>query len=206
MNATNTAYNPFRASAAAAFAELSSEQAKRFYFLKAQEDIQTVLDASVTVFTWVYQLAELTYLMGTQCRAWCDALETNAQAPAQPVLLAPARIGDTEDPWEVEADYKLVEFSSSVAAQATTSPMLMLSPASAVICGPVWNPAPKDMHTEVERMTRVAAPAVDELVSALEVPGATGDRQRKPRAKAGSKTAAKPKKESARAKARAGAK
>jgi hypothetical protein len=59
---------------------------------------------------------------------------------------------DSEDPWEVEPDYELVEFSSSVAAQAGTSPMLMLAPASTPICGTVWNPPGRDIHAEVERL------------------------------------------------------
>ena len=207
MNATEAKYNPFRAAAQAAFAELSSKQAQHFYSLKAQKDVQTVLDNSITLFSWVFQLAELTYMMGTQCRARCDELESNALATALVMPMLATVLGTVEDPWEVEADYELVEFSPSVAAQATTSPGLMLSPAIADICGPVWNPAPKDMHTEVERMPRAAAaPAVDELVSALEVPGATGGRQRKPRAKAGSKAAAKPKGTRAKAKVKAVAK
>lgn len=230
MNATDIKYHPFRAAAQAAFSELSSDSAHRYYSLKAQKDVQNVLDPSITLYAWIYQLAELTYMMGLQCRAWCDALETNAQASARPVLLlAPAQVEDTEDLWEVEADYELVEFSPSAAAQAFISPLLMLYPASTIICGLVWNPAPgRDMHTEVERLlelqhvplmlaaapetamqsTTEQIPAVDEFVSALEVPGATGGKQRKPKATAGSKAAAKPKQTKARAKtgARAGVK
>jgi hypothetical protein len=77
MNAT---YNPFRAAAEAVFAELSSRQ---FYVSKAFEAI----DGAITVSTWAYQLAQMTYMMGGQCRQWCEELERNAQAPAQVLLL-----------------------------------------------------------------------------------------------------------------------
>ncbi|MGA7932377.1 MAG: hypothetical protein WCA35_02240, partial [Kovacikia sp.] len=108
--------------------------------------------------------------------------------------LSPAHIA-AEDPWEVEAEYEFVEFSSSVAAQAIASPMLLLAPASTVVCGPVWNPAPKDIHTEVERLTRAAAApaiAVDELTTVLDVPGATGQRNSRGKAKPSKGAAAKP--------------
>jgi hypothetical protein len=93
-----------------------------------------------------------------------------------PSMILPIAL-DSEDPWEVDVDYEFVEFSSSVAAQAIASPMLLLAPASTVVCGPVWNPAPKDIHTEVERLTRAAAApanAIDELAMAIDWPGATG--------------------------------
>jgi hypothetical protein len=202
MNATDVKYNPYHAATSAAFAELSSEQAQRFYSLKAQEDILTVLDASVTLFCWVYQLAELTYAMGAQCRAWCNERETNAQSTA----LAMPILATVEDPWEVEADYEFVEFSPYVVAQANASSMLLLAPASTMVCESVWSQTPKDMRTEVEwiRAATVFAPAEAELTMALDVPGATGGKQRKSRAKASisKNAAAKPK----GARARAGAK
>jgi hypothetical protein len=46
--------------------------------------------------------------------------------------------------------------------------------------GQIWNPAPKDMHIEVERMLQAtAAPVVveAELVGSLDVPGATGGKR-----------------------------
>jgi hypothetical protein len=229
MNATDTKYNPFHAATAAAFSELSSEQAQRFYSLKAQKDIQNVLNNSVTLFCWVFQLAELTYAMGAQCRAWCAELETNAQAPTRTLPLLTLAQVEAEAPWEIEADYEFVEFTPSVAAQAFTSPVLLLaSPrSSTVFCGSVWNPAPKDMHAEVSRLHErerhmlmqspvIEQPApepvptleeVDELATALDVPGAPGrpKRERKPKTST-SKAVAQPKGTRARAKAKTGAK
>lgn len=51
--------------------------------------------------------------------------------------------------------------------------------------GQIWNPAPKDMHIEVQQMLQAtAAPAVAEaeLVGALDVPGATGTSKRQHKA------------------------
>jgi hypothetical protein len=114
MNATETKYNPFRAAAAAAFAELSSEQAQHFYSLKAQKDVQTVLDNSITLFSWVFQLAELTYTMGIQCRAWCNALEPNAQATVLAMPMLATGFEAVADPWQVQfaADLMLSAKSS----------------------------------------------------------------------------------------------
>lgn len=61
--------------------------------------------------------------------------------------------------------------------------------------GQIWNPAPKDMHTEVELMLQAtAAPAVAEaeLVGSLDVPGATAKRTSRTKAST-SKAAVKPK-------------
>jgi hypothetical protein len=195
MNATEVKYNPFRAAAQVAFSELSSDQAQHFYSLKAQEDIQSVLDASVTVCAWVFQIAELTYAMGAQCRVWCDDLEINAQATA----LALPILATVEDPWEIEADYEWVEFSPSVAAQADISPTLLLASASPMVCES-GNQTPKDIKcipaTLLALRGRGKTQAKQE--STLDVgnePGATGGQPRKPKAKAStSKTAAtKPK-------------
>jgi hypothetical protein len=62
------------------------------------------------------------------------------------------------------------------------------------VVGQFINPKPTDMHRENAR--RVApAKAEDELASSLLVPGATGKRTRKPRAKAEPKTSARKRKE-----------
>ena len=100
-------YNPFRAATAAAFSELSSESAQRYYSLKGQKDVQNALDASVTLCAWVCQLAQISYMMGVQCRAWCDELEAQAPAPVRSsLLLAPAK--DTPMVAPVEAGMKLL--------------------------------------------------------------------------------------------------
>jgi hypothetical protein len=87
-----TPYNPFRAAAVAAFTELSSEQAHRYYTLKAQKDFQNTLDSTITLVCWVYQLAEMTYMMGLQCRIMYNSLESQTQAPIlSSMALAPAK-------------------------------------------------------------------------------------------------------------------
>ena len=83
MNAPDIKYNPFRAAAQAAFSELSSDSAHRYYSLKAQKDVQNVLDTSITLYAWIYQLAELTYMMGLQCRTWCDAPDSKLVCVAE---------------------------------------------------------------------------------------------------------------------------
>lgn len=96
------AYNPFRAAAEAAFAEITSEQAKQFYALKAQKDFQNALDGAITVCAWAYQLAQMTYMMGVQCRAWCDELEREARTCDRiPPLLPPAKITPLTPPTDI---------------------------------------------------------------------------------------------------------
>jgi hypothetical protein len=224
MNATEIKYNPFRAAAQAAFAELSSEKAQHFYSLKAQKDVQAVLDNSITLFSWVFQLAELTYMMGAQCRVWCDELEPNAQATVLAMPMLATGFEAVEDPWEVEVDYEWVEFSPSVAGGwAFVSPMLLLAPASNVVCVSAWNPTPTDINTEVEQLLKLqcipatlpapepvlelkpAPETMDELATALDVPGAIAQPKRERKPKTGtSKAIAQPKSTRAKAGARAG--
>ncbi len=211
MNATAITYNPFRAAAEAAFSELSSEQAQQFYALKAQKDFQNALDGAVTVCAWAFQLAQMSYMMGVQCRAWCDELETNAQIPAldrTTLLLAPAK--DTPIVAPTEVGMKLLgnairsglnliapvsEEVEPMDEEITPGTLLLLPALQTGILAEVWNPEPTDMHTEVQRMATAPAKAEDELASSLLVPGATGKRTRKPKAKAEPKTSARKRKE-----------
>ncbi len=64
MNATPS-YNPFRVAVQVAIAELTSDQAQRYYAIKAQKDFQNSLDGALSVFGWVYQLSEMVYHLGT---------------------------------------------------------------------------------------------------------------------------------------------
>lgn len=88
----STPYNPFQAAAQAAIAELTSEQAQRFYALKAQQDVQDALDRALTILGWIVQLSELVYHLGTLSRVWCDAFVAHSQCQPIPssLVLAPA--------------------------------------------------------------------------------------------------------------------
>jgi hypothetical protein len=211
MNATAATYNPFRAAAETAFSEITSEQAKQFYALKAQKDFQNALDGAVTVCAWAFELAQMTYMMGIQCRQWCDELEANAQAPASDratLLLAPAKDSPMVAPAEV--GMKLLgdairsgmnlfkpetEEAEIIDEEITPGALMILPPLQSGIIGQIWNPAPTNMHTEVQRMTTAPAKAEDELAASLLVPGAKGKRTRKPRAKTEPKTSARKRKE-----------
>lgn len=206
MNATAITYNPFRAAAEAAFSELSSDSAQHYYSIKAQKDFQNTLDATATVFVWVYQLAEMTYMMGIQCRQWCEELEANAQSPAPAsatLLLAPAK--DAPMVAHIEVGMKLL--SDAVRSglnlitpateeveevELTPGALLILPPLTTGIIGQVWNPEHTDMHRENARMV-LPAQVEAELGASLDVPGAKG-RTRKPRAKAQPKTSARKRK------------
>jgi hypothetical protein len=98
------------------------------------------------------------------------------------------------DLWDGEVDYEPVEFSPSSEFAPLSDLVLALSPtAYTPVFGPIVNPAPTDMHTEVQRMATAPAKAEDELVSALEVPGATGKRTRTSKSTRNAGTNAKPK-------------
>jgi hypothetical protein len=66
-----------------------------------------------------------------------------------------------------------------------------LPPLATGVIGQIWNPVATNMHTQVQHMATAPAKAEDELASSLLVPGATGKRTRKPRAKAEPKTSAR---------------
>jgi hypothetical protein len=204
MNAT---YNPFRAAAETAFCEITSEQAQQFYALKAQKDFQNALDGAVTVCAWAFQLAQMTYMMGVQCRQWCDELEVNAQAPSlnsATLLLSPAKDSPMVAPAEVgmkllgdairsglnlfKPETEEVEIKDE---EITPGALVILPPVAFGVIGQVWNPKPTDMHRENARMTTAPAKAEDELAASLLVPRATGKRTRKPRTKAKPKTSAR---------------
>jgi hypothetical protein len=66
-------YNPYRSALSAAFSELSSPTARRYYSLRAQQDLQTALVLSI-------QFACFAYALGAQFRAWAEGLEQSAQS------------------------------------------------------------------------------------------------------------------------------
>jgi hypothetical protein len=92
MNLSTTAYNPFAAAAQAAIAELTSDQAQRFYALQGQKDFQNSLDGTLTILGWVYQLSEMVYQLGVLSRAWCDQMvaDSEYQLTSSSLVLCPA--------------------------------------------------------------------------------------------------------------------
>jgi hypothetical protein len=58
-------YNPFASAFAAAMTELTSDNAKRYYLVRAQQDLQTS-------FVLILQFACIAYALGQQCRQWMD--------------------------------------------------------------------------------------------------------------------------------------
>jgi hypothetical protein len=211
MNATTATYNPFRAAAEAAFCEITSEQAQQFYALKAQKDFQNTLDGAVTVCAWAFQLAQMTYMMGIQCRQWCDELEANAQAPTsasatlllEPVkdtpLSAPAEVGMKLLGDAIRSGLNLIapitEEVQQMDEEIAPGALMILPPLQSGVIGQIWNPPATDMHTEVQHMATASAKTEGDLTPSLLVPGATGKRTRKPRAKAESKTSTRKSKE-----------
>jgi hypothetical protein len=177
MNATTATYNPFRAAAEAAFCEITSEQAQQFYALKAQKDFQNALDGAITVCAWAFQLAQMTYMMGVKCRAWCDELEVNAQETSSvTLLLAPAKDTPLSAPAEVGMKLlgdairsglnlitPMTDETPKMNAEIKPGALMILPLLTTGVTGQVWNPAPT-----------APAKAEDELVLALDVPGAKG--------------------------------
>jgi hypothetical protein len=63
---SNNRYSPFASAFRAAVSELTSDQAKRYYINRTQQDLQTSLIV-------IAQFACLAYVLGAQCRQWLDA-------------------------------------------------------------------------------------------------------------------------------------
>jgi hypothetical protein len=59
-----TSYNPFISAIDVAVTELTSDAAKRYYTNKAQADIQTTVDAALTVGIGLYNLCSFIYALG----------------------------------------------------------------------------------------------------------------------------------------------
>jgi hypothetical protein len=71
MSATAISYNPFSTAISSAIAELTSDDAKLYYSLRAQQDIQTVLVGFI-------QLCVMAYELGQAAREWVDAYNASA--------------------------------------------------------------------------------------------------------------------------------
>jgi hypothetical protein len=69
-------YSPFASALSAAISELTSDQATRYYSIRAQQDIQTTLDL-------VLGFACFAYAFGQQCRQWM-----NAEQPSECLAIA----------------------------------------------------------------------------------------------------------------------
>jgi hypothetical protein len=69
-------YSPFASALSAAISELTSDQATRYYSIRAQQDIQTTLEL-------VLGFACFAYAFGQQCRQWM-----NAEQPSECLAIA----------------------------------------------------------------------------------------------------------------------
>jgi Rho termination factor, N-terminal domain len=69
-------YNPFTSAFRAAFNELTSDQACRYYSVRAQQDIQTTL-------FFIFELAFMTYELGQLCRQWMDVEQPTNKQPEE---------------------------------------------------------------------------------------------------------------------------
>ncbi len=91
-------YNPYTASFRAIATELTSDRAKQFYAIRAQQDTQMVIDATLTAGIAVYEAAVLAYQMGAFVRAWMHAVEQSAIECMAIVPVAPAAVAIIEIP------------------------------------------------------------------------------------------------------------
>jgi hypothetical protein len=74
-------YNPYTATISLAFTELTSDRAKQYYAIRAQQDTQIALDAALSAGIAVYEAAVFTYNLGAFVRAWMHATEQAASTP-----------------------------------------------------------------------------------------------------------------------------
>ncbi|HEY9825224.1 MAG TPA: hypothetical protein V6D19_07235, partial [Stenomitos sp.] len=75
-------YNPYISALKTAAAELTSDEAKAYYSLRAQQDIQTA-------FVLIVQLGCFAYALGQQCRGWLDSLEQSAAVELECSAIVP---------------------------------------------------------------------------------------------------------------------
>jgi hypothetical protein len=194
-------YHPFQAALAAAHQELTSEKAQRFYAIKAQKDAQNALDAAITLFAWVYRLAELSYAMGVQCRTWyasenvsqAPALYSKVLTPARTLLALPPAVSPNETHYDGIPDF-----------WDEPLPIVHIPP----VVGPIWNPPPTDMHQVVaflqslQHVPLLLPPAVEPIAATQKAPKSTKTANaRKP--KQPSKKATQPKSRAKRSPAKA---
>jgi hypothetical protein len=69
---------------AAAATELASDRAQGYYSIRAQQDIQSVFEAVLSLGCWVYQLAVTTYELGRAASNQRRASSTSTLALCQP--------------------------------------------------------------------------------------------------------------------------
>jgi hypothetical protein len=128
-------YNPYTATLSAAFTELTSDRAKQYYALRAQQDTQMVLDAALSAGIAAYEAAIFTYNLGAFVRAWMHATEQNAQyAPVNCTVEAPELIGDDEFWAAVDSAVEVLDFIENThEAEIVAEPVVHLLPPAAPI-------------------------------------------------------------------------
>lgn len=87
-------FNLFVAAAQAAIAELTNDSAKQWYSLKTQKDVQSTLDAALTVGTMLYQVSLAVYTLGALVGDTCfNAVSAAQPVKPKPCLPSPMAIG-----------------------------------------------------------------------------------------------------------------
>jgi hypothetical protein len=148
---------------------------------------------------WFIKASYWTFIAGQEIRDWYEN-EWVGQFALAPMIEEPTSGSLFIFPCLSEPDRSIVIAVPQAQAKAE-QPCDRIAKAQSVE-SPVADPAPKDMHIEVERMLQAtAAPAVAEaeLVGALDIPGATGKRTSRAKAST-SKAGMKPKGTRAKAK------
>jgi hypothetical protein len=217
MKISGITHNPISAAIRSAHAELTSTEAQATYRRLQHIATESAMDALVIGLCGVVAVAQgveavqKIYGFAKQVYRWVDdrinpLLEQPTLLPTVDLCLAhlsdaelAARIESLVDPLLLEVvDEAIAPSSESTPLQSTEDDECPTEDEPVAF----WNPAPKDMHIEVQQMLQAtAAPATTEaeLVGSLDVPGAIG--KRTSRAKASTpKAEVKPK--GARAKAK----
>jgi hypothetical protein len=184
-------YNPYTASASAAITELTSDRAKQYYAIRAQQDTQMVIDATLTAGIAVYEAAVLAYQMGAFVRAWIEATE---QAAIECTAIVPAistEIALTQKP-EILAVEESITYQLAPAAAALTVALVantetwILSAIRDEVLKP-WEA--KATHQESAPLTKALVAQIEETNAAGKAK--TAAKKRTPKANAKTATPAK---------------
>jgi hypothetical protein len=218
MSRAGITHNPIQAAVRSAHAELTSAEAAATYRRVRHITRETALDALVIGLCGVVAVAVGIEAAQTIYRhvkrfhgkvyAWLNPSPLPSAEMARASADLAAALSTAADVAEAQVSAKALPLSVAEPVPdfwAEPMPLIHTPP----VFGQVWNPPGRDMHTEVERLLELQsvpltlaaapepveqptdqAPVLDEIVTTLDVPGATGKRTSK--AKAGySKTGTK---------------
>jgi hypothetical protein len=233
MKVSGITHNPIQAAVRAAYAELTSTEAQATYSRIRHITRETAMDALVVGLCGVVAVATTIETAQTVYRhtkrvygkvyAWLNPSPLPSAEMARASTELAAALAIAADVAEAQAEAKALPLSVAEPVPdfwAEPMPLIHTPP----VFGQVWNPPGRDMHTEVERLLELQsvpltlaaapepveqptdqAPVLDEIVTTLDVPGATGKRTSKAKSKAGTGKAAAAKPEQTRATAKTGA-